>query len=84
LKKVNSQRPQTSYGGLSERQKSLQLSLRQIGSKLENNKKNNDEEYSKLKHESKNVPNNENFHSFNGNSDIKFMQGFKSNNILKK
>jgi len=43
LKKVNSQRPQTSYGGLSERQKNLQLSLRQISSKLENKRKKEEE-----------------------------------------
>lgn len=33
LQQVNSRRPQTSYGGISARQKSLQQSLRQMSSK---------------------------------------------------
>jgi hypothetical protein len=37
---VNSKRPQTSYGGISARQKSLQKSLRQKSSKLPFNPQN--------------------------------------------
>jgi hypothetical protein len=36
---VNSKRPQTSYGGLSARQKSLQKSLRQKSSKVSGTEK---------------------------------------------
>jgi hypothetical protein len=56
---VNSQRPQTSYGGLSERQKNLQFSLKQISSKLENNKKAEEANNNKKIY-------NDNFHSLKG------------------
>jgi len=42
LQQVNDKRPQTSYGGLSARQKSLHNSLRQKSSKIDNKKGNND------------------------------------------
>lgn len=38
FQQVNSKRPQTSYGGISARQKSLQNSLRQKSSKIEDKK----------------------------------------------
>jgi hypothetical protein len=36
MQQVNEKRPQTSYGGITARQKSLQNSLRQMSSKVEN------------------------------------------------
>ena len=41
FQQVNSKRPQTSYGGLSARQKSLQNSLRQLSSKYDDRQENN-------------------------------------------
>ena len=43
MKHFNEKRPQTSHGGFEARQKSLQNSLRQMSSKIDNkNKENND------------------------------------------
>lgn len=47
FQQVNSKRPQTSYGGISARQKSLQNSLRHISSKLEEKKENEVSEFNK-------------------------------------
>jgi len=42
LQQVNDKRPQTSYGGLSERKKSMQNNLRQMSSKVDNKKTDSD------------------------------------------
>jgi hypothetical protein len=47
FQQVNSKRPQTSYGGISARQKSLQNSLRQMSSKIEDKCENEITEFNK-------------------------------------
>jgi len=70
----------------------LQLSLRQIGSKLENTRKNEEENNNilnnynnKIKIEyNSNIPKIDNVNSFNEKSDYTNNNGVKSNNLIKK